>query len=72
MLFFEQKRSDLKTACGGTLREAGGRKSMEYRGNRVYFCRQACYLVYLTDPERFMSGAIAHPLDEDQPADAAP
>lgn len=68
MLFFEPNRSDLKTACGGTLREAGDRVSVEYKGRRVYFCRKACYRVYLTDPDRFMKGQVPHPLEEDEPA----
>ena len=65
MLFFEPKRTDLKTACGGNLREAGDRPSVEVRGQRIYFCRKVCYRVYLTDPERFMAGAIPHPLEEE-------
>lgn len=65
MLFSEPKRNDLMTACGGFLREEGDRVSVEFRGRRVYFCRLACYRAYLTDPERFMKGAIPHPLEED-------
>ena len=72
MLFFEPRRTDLKTACGGTLREAGDHPSVEVRGQRIYFCRKACYRVYLTDPERFMAGAIPHPLEEDEEPASGP
>lgn len=68
MLFSEPKRTDLKTACGGNLREVGDHPSVEYRGRRVYFCRKACYRVYLSDPDRFMAGAIPHPLEEEEDA----
>lgn len=72
MLFFESKRSDLITACGGSLREEGDHVSVEFRGRRIYFCRKACYRVYLTDPERFMKGAIPHPLEEDEESASSP
>ena len=39
MLFFESKRTNLITACGGSLREEGNHVSVEFRGRRVYFCR---------------------------------
>jgi YHS domain-containing protein len=68
VLFFEPKRTDLITACGGFLREEGEHPSVVHRGKRIYFCRKACYRVYLTDPERFMKGQIPHPLEEDDPA----
>ena len=72
MLFFEPRRTDLKTACGGTLREVGDHPSVEVRGQRIYFCRKACHRVYLTDPERFLAGAIPHPLEEDEEPASGP
>ncbi len=52
------------TACGGQLREAGDHPSVEYRGQRIWFCHRACLLVFETDPDRFMAGEIEHPLEE--------
>ncbi len=33
----------------------------EYRGERIYFCTQACLDVFLLDPDPFMAGEIEHP-----------
>ncbi len=53
------------TACGGTLPDTTGYPAATFRGRTVYFCTRACRRVFETDPERFMAGDIAHPLDED-------
>lgn len=53
------------TACGGTLPDTTGYPSAEHRGRTVYFCTRACRRVFEHDPERFMAGEIAHPLEED-------
>ncbi len=52
------------TACGGVLQEIRDHPSADYRGKRIYFCRQACLRVFETDPDQFMMGEIEHPLEE--------
>lgn len=54
-----------KTACGGKLKDTNGYPSALYQGERVYFCTKACLRVFEQDPEPFMAGEVAHPLDED-------
>lgn len=54
-----------KTACGGKLTDTRGYPSAEYRGERVYFCTDACLRKFNENPEAFMAGEIDHPLDED-------
>jgi len=54
-----------KTACGGKIKDPTKFPSAEYRGERVYFCTQACLRVFLLDPDPFMAGNIEHPTGED-------
>lgn len=49
------------TACGGEIKEPSKYPSAEYRGERVYFCTQACLAAFLLDPDPFMAGDIEHP-----------
>ena len=53
-----------KTACGGFIKDPARYPSAEFHGEKVFFCRQACLLVFLENPEPFMAGKIAHPLEE--------
>ena len=56
-----QKSDKAKTACGGTLKEPKGYPSAIYRGERIYFCTQACLRAFEQQPDRFMNGETAHP-----------
>lgn len=51
--------------CGGKINDPNRYPSAIFRGERVYFCTQACLRTFESDPERFMSGEIEHPLDEE-------
>ena len=53
--------AEFKTACGGKLKDPTKYPSAEYRGERVYFCTQACLEAFLLNPEPFMAGEIEHP-----------
>ena len=53
------------TACGGAIQNPEHFPSAIFRGERVYFCTQACLGAYESDPERFMAGEIEHPVDEE-------
>lgn len=54
-----------KTACGGTIKDDPSKyPSAMFSGERVYFCVEACLKAFLSDPEKFMTGEIEHPLDE--------
>lgn len=53
------------TACGGKVKDLERFPSVIFRGERVYFCSQACLRTFESDPERFMAGEIEHPLDEE-------
>ena len=54
-----------KTACGGKLNDTAGYPSALYQGERIYFCTRACLRVFEQDPDPFMAGEVAHPLDGD-------
>ncbi|MBI4760227.1 MAG: YHS domain-containing protein [Chloroflexota bacterium] len=56
-----QPEPEYKTACGGKLKDPANYPSAEYRGERVYFCTQACLEAFLLNPEPFMAGEIEHP-----------
>ncbi len=53
------------TACGGKIEAPERFPSDVFRGERVYFCTQACLRAFESDPELFMAGGIEHPADED-------
>ncbi|MEW6083317.1 MAG: YHS domain-containing protein [Chloroflexota bacterium] len=55
----------VKTVCGGRLKEPSKYPQAVYRGERVYFCTQACLRAFEREPDLFMSGEIEHPLDDD-------
>ena len=61
----ETTTPEFKTACGGGIKDPSKYPSAEYRGERVYFCTQACLRTFEQDPDRFMAGEIEHPIDED-------
>ena len=59
------EKGETVTACGGNLTDPTGYPSAIYRGQRIYFCLQACLRVFESDPDRFMAGEIEHPTKED-------
>jgi YHS domain-containing protein len=61
----EPNKSEAVTACGGKIAGTDRYPSAIYRGQRVYFCTQACLRVFQTDPDRFMAGEIKHPTEEE-------
>ena len=50
-----------RTACGGTLPDTLGYPSVVYRGERIYFCTEACLRLFEQHPDAFMAGKIEHP-----------
>lgn len=62
----EDKPTDLaKTACGGRLKDTKAYPSAFYRGERIYFCTQACLRAFEQAPDRFMNGEIEHPIADE-------
>ena len=59
----EQQGKEIKTVCGGILKDPQNYPSAEYKGEFVYFCAQGCLNAFEKDPDRFIAGEIAHPLD---------
>lgn len=57
--------SEAVTVCGGKIAEPDRYPSAIYRGQRIYFCAQACLRAFEADPGRFMAGEIKHPLEEE-------
>ncbi len=57
--------SELKTACGGKIKDISKYPSAIYRGERIYFCTRACLRVFEQDPDPFMAGEVEHPIDEE-------
>ena len=56
-----QPQPEFITACGGKLKDPTKYPSAEYRGEWVYFCTQACFEAFLSNPDPFMAGEIEHP-----------
>ena len=54
---------EYKTACGGKIKDLSKFPSADYRGEKIYFCIQACLEVFLLNPDPFMAGEIEHPLE---------
>ena len=54
-----------KTACGGIIKDVSKYPSADYRGERIYFCTQACLDMFLLNPGPFMAGEVEHPIEED-------
>lgn len=54
---------EYRTVCGGKIKDPSNYPSAEYRGERIYFCAQACLGVFLLNPDPFMTGEIEHPLE---------
>lgn len=50
-----------RTACGGTLPNTTGYPSAVYRGERIYFCTEACLRAFEQRPDAFIAGKIEHP-----------
>jgi YHS domain-containing protein len=53
-----------RTACGGQLKDTRDFPSAIYKGERIYFCSQACLRVFEQDADSFMAGQIEHPKKE--------
>jgi len=56
---------EMLTACGGKIKDPGKFPSTMFEGKRVYFCTRACLSAFESDPERFMTGEIEHPIEND-------
>ena len=61
----ETNNNEIRTTCGGILKDPSRYPSAEYRGNLVYFCTKACLRAFEQDPDKFMAGEIEHPLDDE-------
>jgi len=61
----ETNKTEIKTACGGSIKDPSKYPNAEYQGKKVYFCTQACLRAYNQAPDRFMAGEIEHPIDEE-------
>ena len=60
----DENKPQYKTACGGRLKDPANYPSAIYRGERIYFCKQACLRIFEQDPDPFMAGEIKHPIHE--------
>jgi YHS domain-containing protein len=63
--FDKSQESIAKTVCGGKIKNTADFPSAMYEGEQVYFCTRACLRVFQENPEPFMAGEIAHPLDDE-------
>lgn len=57
---------NVKTVCGGIIKEPEKFPSAEYQGEKVYFCVQACLRAFEQNPDAFIAGEIEHPLDNEE------
>lgn len=61
----EPDTPQFKTACGGNIKDPSKYPNAEYRGERIYFCTNACLRAFEQIPDQFMAGEVEHPLDDD-------
>jgi YHS domain-containing protein len=61
----ETNNPEIRTACGGVIKDPSQYPSSIYQGKRVYFCMTACLRAFELAPDRFMAGEIEHPLDDE-------
>ena len=61
----ESSKTECRTACDGTLQDPENYPSAGYQGEWVFFCTRACWRAFESDPQRFMTGEIEHPLDKE-------
>ena len=58
------QQQEIKSACGGELKDPSQYPSAMFNGERVYFCNAACLKAFLLAPEAFMAGEVEHPLED--------
>ena len=56
---------EILTVCGGRIDHPEKYPSALYKGRRVFFCTRACLRVFDSDPDRFMTGEIEHPAEDE-------
>jgi YHS domain-containing protein len=61
------EQQEIKSACGGILKDPSRYPSAMFNGERVYFCADACLKAFLSAPEAFMAGEVEHPLEDETP-----
>ncbi len=54
-----------KTVCGSKIQNPDKYPCSLYHGEVVYFCTGACLRAFHGDPDRFISGEIDHPEDNE-------
>ena len=60
----EPEQQEIKSACGGTLKDPSAYPSAMFNGERVYFCNAACLKAFLLSPDAFMAGEGEQPLED--------
>jgi len=65
-LSLNPEQQEIKSACGGILKDPSAYPSAMFNGERVYFCANACLKAFLSASEAFMAGEVEHPLDDDE------
>ena len=56
---------EILTVCGGRIDNPEKYPSALYKGRRVFFCTRACQRVFESDPDRFMTGEMEHPAEDE-------
>jgi len=61
----ESQNKEIKTVCGGLLKDPTRFPSAEYQNQELYFCTQACLRAFQKNPVAFLAGEIEHPTGSD-------
>jgi len=61
----DSQTKEIKTVCGGLLKDPTRFPSAEYQNEELYFCTQACLRAFQKNPAAFLAGEIEHPTDSD-------
>jgi YHS domain-containing protein len=66
MAGYKSNEGEMKTVCRADIDRATYYPSDLHRGERVYFCNEACLRAFQSQPDAFIAGDIEHPSEEDQ------
>ena len=65
-MLIPEPEQEIKSACGGELKDPSLYPKADFHDKTVYFCNTACLKAFLKSPEAFMTGEVEHPKSEEE------
>jgi len=56
----DKNLTDIKTVCGGMIRNPEDHPTAVYRGEKIYFCADSCLKAFEQDPEGYIESTQDH------------